>query len=372
MEMLRKFVHSRKERRIFMNYVRIGRFMHEIAGDEAVRKAFKNNKEDLIDIIDRTKEYIPLEQVLRCFNITRTTYNNWILGLYGDCHLSQLNWCKVKRPQQMSDYEINTMRDLLQDKEMEHWPISSVAHYARRNGLLYASNSTWYKYAKILGIRQHPKKQKYKRKRPGIKASAPNQIWHADVTYFRIGTEMYYIYLVVDNYSRKILSYYVSNELSARHRLKTIEEAYENEFGLVYDDVTLLVDGGRENNNSKMDGYIDMLPNLRKLIALKDIRFSNTQVEAHNRILKYSWLYRIKIKDGEHLKEVVKFAIREFNLERPYDAIGGLTPAEAHEQMDGYMDTSKELQMKEARSERCNSNRCNHCEDCPFVEEDVD
>jgi len=107
------------------------------------------------------------------------------------------------------------MKDLLTDKELEHWPISSVAHYARRNGLMYASNSTWYKYARILGLRKKAKQFRHKRKKKkGIKAAAPNSIWHADVTYFRVGNEMHYIYLVVDNYSRKILSHLVSNRLN--------------------------------------------------------------------------------------------------------------------------------------------------------------
>lgn len=371
LQLLKKFIHSRNERRIFMTYVRMGRFLQEIAGDKLIKKLLSENKEDLIDLIERSKGNIPLEQLLRCFSLSRSTYNTWILGLYGDCYRSQLNWCKVRQPHQLSDEEIGVMKDLLSAKEFEHWPISSVAHYARRNGIMYASNSTWYKYAKILDLRRPTKRYRKRRHKSGIKAHTPNEIWHADVTYFSIGTKMYYIYLVVDNYSRKILSHEVSDQLSAKHRLKTIREAYENEFGLLYNDVTLMVDGGSENNNHLMNDFVDILPNLRKLIALKDIRFGNTQVEAHNKILKQSWLYRTEIKDGDHLKRVTKEAIREFNMDRPHDALGGLTPAEAHEQMEPYMDNLKEEKMKEARKDRCLQNKCNSCKDCPFVKEKV-
>lgn len=366
LELLRKFIHSRNERRIFFTYVRIGRFLHDIAGDQTIRKLLNENKEDLIDVIERAKDNMPMEQLLRCFNISRTTYTTWMLGLYGDCHQSQLNWCRVKRPQQLSNEEIDMMRELLTSKEFEHWPISSVAHYARRNGMMYASNSTWYKYAKLLGLRRQKVKFKHHRVRKGIKAKVPNEIWHADVTYFRVGTKMYYIYLVVDNYSRKILSHIVSDKLNAQNRLKTIRDAYEEEFGLMYDDLTLLVDGGRENNNRTMDEFVELLPNLRKLVALKDVRFGNVQVEAHNKILKQSWLYRKEIKDGEQLKRVTRDAIKEFNLKRPHDALGGLTPAEAHESMEGYMDFVKQGKMQEARLDRCNHNKCNSCHDCPF------
>ena len=368
--LLKQFVHSRNERRIFMNYVRIGRFIEKISGERVLRKLFAENKAEVIDLIERIKETMPLEQVLRFFNISRSTYNLWILGLYGDCYHSPLNWCKVKQPNQLGADEVSIMKDLLTDKELEHWPISSVAHYARRNGLMYASNSTWYKYARILGLRKKAKQFRHKRKKKkGIKAAAPNSIWHADVTYFRVGNEMHYIYLVVDNYSRKILSHLVSNRLNAQNRLKTIKEAYENEFGMIYSDLRLIVDGGSENNNHIVDRYVEMLPNLQKLVALKDIQFGNVQVEAHNKILKQSWLYRTEVKNGEHLKRITKAAIHEFNMVRPYDALGGLTPSEAHEQSEDYMNRKRQLQMLEARKQRCITNKCNTCTNCPYKQD---
>ena len=96
--LLKQFVHSRNERRIFMNYVRIGRFIEKISGERVLRKLFAENKAEAIDLIERIKETMPLEQVLRFFNISRLTYNLWILGLYGDCYHSPLNWCKASSP----------------------------------------------------------------------------------------------------------------------------------------------------------------------------------------------------------------------------------------------------------------------------------
>lgn len=369
MDLLKKFIHSRSERRLFMTYVRIGRFMQDVAGDKVMRKLLKAHKAELIDVIDRAKEIMPYEHVLRCFNISRSTYNVWVLGMYGDCQKSSLNWCKIRQPHQLEEQEVNTMRTLLTSQELEHWPISSVAHHARREGLMYASNATWYKYSSILSLRTRTTRFKARRKKLGIKASEPNQIWHADVTNFRVGTEMFYIYLVVDNYSRKILSHLVSNKLNAQNRLITIKEAYENEFGMLYPDMTLMVDGGSENNNATMDNFIDLLPNLRKLVALKDIQFGNIQIEAHNKILKQSWLYRADVKNGEQLKQITKDAIYEFNFVRPYDALGGMTPAEAHDNTDNYMNSKKINLMLETRRGRCNKNKCDSCENCPFKTE---
>lgn len=366
MDHLRRFMESKKDQRSFISMIRVIRFMQEIAGDELMKKKLKTNKEEVIDLIEHVKDSMPLDQVLRCFNITRTTYNTWIMNLYGNCNLSELNWCKVKQPQQLSNAEVNTMRELLTHPDFSHWPISSVAHYARREGLMYASNSTWYKYSKLLKLRKQDKQLRKKPKRQGIKANEPNEIWHADVTYFRVGVKMYYIYLVIDNFSRKILNFMVSDKLSAKNRLQTIKDAYTDEFGLLYPNLMLLVDGGSENNNHTMDDFVDLLPNLTKFVALRDIQFGNVQIESHNKILKQSWLYRKKIVDGHQLKREVANAIHEFNMKRPYDALGGMTPSEVHEGVDNYMDWRRQTLMREARMQRCSSNQCTTCEHCPF------
>lgn len=46
--LLKQFVHSRNERRIFMNYVRIGRFIEKISGERVLRKLFAENKAEFI------------------------------------------------------------------------------------------------------------------------------------------------------------------------------------------------------------------------------------------------------------------------------------------------------------------------------------
>jgi putative transposase len=307
-ELLKQFIQSKNARRIFMTYVRIGRFIEKVAGEKIIRQQFKKHKADLIDVVERARETLPLKQVLKCFSLSETTYNLWVLGMYSGCSNSLLDWCLVRQPHQLKVEEVKKLEELLKDPTKLHWPISSIFHYAKRNDLLHIGKATMYKYAKLLGIRR-PKPSYRKRKdEPGIKAHRSNQIWHADVTYFKIGLIKFYIYLVVDNFSKKVISHLVCNELSAKNRLTTIKDAYEKEYGSFEDDVILLVDGGSENNNKLVDTYIHALPKLTKLRALHDIIFGNTQIEAHNRILKQGWLYRKEFQDEDDLRdEVDKF-----------------------------------------------------------------
>lgn len=365
LELLKEFVRSKNARRIFMAYVRVGRFIQRITSEKLIKQQYKKNKADLIDVVERARKTLPLKQVLKCFSLNEKTYNLWVLGMYSDCGHSAIDWCLSRQPHQLTKDEITEMQRLLTVKEFEHWPISSLAHYARRNDLLHASPSTWYKYAKILGIRRPKPTFRKKKNAPGIKAERPNQVWHADVTQFKIGTIKYYIYLLVDNFSKKILSYKVSDELSGKSRLETIKTAYTSEFGSFQEDLKLLVDGGSENHNSIVNEYVGNLKNLTKLRALHDINFGNTQIEAHNKILKQGWLYRKPIIEFEMLQVELENFVNEFNEVRPHHSIGGMTPSEMHDGKENYFNASYKQIASEARKHRCRENKCNTCSNCP-------
>ncbi len=367
LELLKEFARSKKAKRIFITYVRIGRFIQELASDKFMRAKFKQNKEDVIDIVERARTSMPFEHVLKCFGLSKTTYNTWVMGLYSNCNNSKLDWCLIRQPQQMDAKELETMESLLTSKEYAHWPISSIAHYARRNGLIYASHSTWYKYAKLLKVKREKIKKKEYKKRTGIKASRPNEIWHADVSYFKIGVQTYYIYFLVDNYSRKILSHLVSNSLSAALRLQTIQTAYENEIGVDPEELILMVDGGSENNNHLVNDYVSKQPHLKKIRALHDIRFGNTQVESHFRILKYNWLYRKEIINFSQLRKELDDYVQDFNDERPAHVLDGMTPSEVYFQHDNYFDAHCEKQQHLARKNRYIVNKCNACSSCQLA-----
>jgi putative transposase len=364
-ELLKEFVRSKNARRIFMAYVRIGRFIQSVTSEKVIKQQFKKNKADLIDVVERARTTLPLKQVLKCFSLNEKTYNLWVLGMYSDCAGSAIDWCLSRQPHQLTKDELDVMEELLRSSQFEHWPISSLAHYARRNDLLHCSPSTWYKYARILGVRRSKPKYRKKKNAPGIKAERPNQVWHADVTQFKIGTMKYYIYLLVDNFSKKILSYKLSDELSGKSRFETIKAAYESEFGSFQEDVKLLVDGGSENHNEIVNSYVGNLGNLTKLRALHDINFGNSQIEAHNKILKQGWLYRKPITEYGMLRDELERFVLEFNEVRPHHSIGGMTPSEMHQGCENYFNTSYKQVASAARKHRCRVNKCNTCTNCP-------
>jgi hypothetical protein len=103
---------------------------------------------------------------------------------------------------------------------------------------------------------------------------------------------------------------------------------------------------------------------LTKSRTLHDIYFSNTQVEAHNRILKQGMLYRREFQEEADLHEEVDKFVYKFNEIRPHGSIGGLTPSEKHAGSSDYNNSSFKKRAFQARQERYELNRCNTCTMC--------
>jgi hypothetical protein len=87
--------------------------------------------------------------------------------------------------------------------------------------------------------------------------------------------------------------------------------------------VLLINDGGPEN---KLKDFIaqEQLP-MEHRTALVDVHYSNSMIEAINKTIKYNYLYRKDISDGEQLKEVMQWSVENFNG-RPHVSHRGLTP----------------------------------------------
>ena len=139
LELLRQIIRSKNSRKIFITYVRIGRFLQSLTKENYLREQLKKHKMDMIDVVERARKTLPFNQVLKCFNLSKTTYNLWVLGLYSNCHKSKSDWCLRRQPHQLNHVEIENMKRLLTANEFSHWPISSIAHHAKRKDLLHTS-----------------------------------------------------------------------------------------------------------------------------------------------------------------------------------------------------------------------------------------
>lgn len=150
------------------------------------------------------------------------------------------------------------------------------------------SRTSWYRYCLRFGISEERKTEKKNRKRDSIKASKPNEIWHMDVTQFVTSDNVkFYVYTIIDNFSRKVLAWNVSRELSAKTRLISLKEAIRKVLKLEISDLELISDGGPENDNFRVRNLLSHSDiNIQLKIAKKDIKQSNSVIEGSFKILK--------------------------------------------------------------------------------------
>lgn len=156
----------------------------------------------------------------------------------------------------------------------------------------------------------------------GLIAEKSNQYFHIDTTYYHISEgRKVCITFIMDNYSKMILGFAVNEKLC----FDLIKGAFTNALSTVlsHKDINksyLVCDGGKENNNKQIEGFISeiTLPKLTKLIALKDIPFSNSPIEAIHKIMKGRYIRNRKFQTTEGLIKFLSEAVYDYNYLRPH------------------------------------------------------
>jgi len=323
-----------------------------------IRKQFLKYSEEIIHTIDLTKGALGLDKAFKMFMISPSTYYYWKNKI--NCTNSLLKLCRTRHPQQLTNNEVSVIKDYLIKKEFINWSLASVYYKQLRDKAAGVSIGTFYKYAKLLKLSRQKHNHRRKKHTVGIRAEKPLQILHADLTIFRpLDNTKVYIYFIADNFSRKILAWKASLKYSAKYTFQNLKEVLENyNINSLKQDVDFIVDGGSENK-AEVDSFIQN-SNINKVIAQKDIVYSNSMVEAVNKRIKYDFLFPYDIQNFEQTINHLEKAVGEYN-NKPYHPLHGLTPNEVFE---GQMPDKNMFRnhILEARQLRIQINRVNQCD----------
>lgn len=160
-----------------------------------------------------------------------------------------------------------------------------------------------------------------------LKPSRPEEVFVSDITYLKSRERTHYLSLVTDAYSRRIMGYHLSDDLSAENVVKALKMAVKNRItqqplihhsdrGLQYASVVYQKELRRHNITPSMtDGY--------------DC-YQNALAERINGILKYEFLME-KCNTGIELKLLVRQSIDVYNRKRPHLSLHMKTPDEIHQ-----------------------------------------
>jgi putative transposase len=162
----------------------------------------------------------------------------------------------------LTETERAKLLETANQQKFANLPPSQIVPKLADEGIFLASESTLYRVLraeKQLAHRGRAKAASKKRPEPFV-ATEPNQLWSWDITY--MGTTVkglfFYLYLIMDVFSRKIVGWEVYAEESAEHASKTLRKAYLRE-GIAGRLLVLHSDNGSPMKGATMLGTMQNL-----------------------------------------------------------------------------------------------------------------
>lgn len=169
------------------------------------------------------------------------------------------------------------------------------------------------------------RKYKYRRNRlqRNFTQAEPNKFWVSDITYARVNYEFYAVCVVIDLFSRKVLSYGISPEMDMELVFNTFSKAFESRKRP--EGVTFHSDQGSQYTAYRFRKMLQDF-GVRQSLSNPGTPHDNAVVEAFFSILKREELSHNWYNTPESLNETVWEYIEFFNSHRPHKKLKLQTP----------------------------------------------
>lgn len=175
----------------------------------------------------------------------------------------------------------------------------------------------------LTSIRQHSKALFEKERKTYCKnhlnqnftTTAPNQVWVSDVTCYSFQQKNYYICVILDLFSRKVIGCKVSHRNSTQLVKATFKMAYESRKppeGLIFH-----TDRGTNYKSHTFMSYLKSC-NVIQSFSRAHMPYDNSVMESFFSSFKREELYRTKYKSEKELKMAIEDYIEFYNSKRPH------------------------------------------------------
>lgn len=217
------------------------------------------------------------------------------------------------------------------------WPIYGyrrITAILRREGFVI-NHKRVQRLMKILNIRAiYPKPNTSKKGEDStiypyllgnMSITSPNEAWQTDITYLRTNNGFMYLVAIIDVYSRKLLSYRLSNNLGSEACILALEDAIMK-YG-----VPKIVnsDQGAQYTGSEWIGLLNHY-GIKISMTGKGRCCDNIYIERFWRSFKYEGSYLYKWRTVAELKDNIPKWIEWYNGKRPHQSLDYKTPDEVY------------------------------------------
>ena len=265
------------------------------------------------------------------------TLRRWTAG--GQVHADQRSVAPRPDPRnKLSDEERATILSLCNFTEFASLPPSQIVPKLADQGRSLASESSFYRILRSDGQQHHRGRAKppVRRKPPtSYKASAPCEVWTWDITWMPgpVAGMFFYLYLIVDIFSRKIVGWEVHERESADLAATLIRQAVMSE-GCITRPLVLHADNGSPMKGATMKVTMEKL-GITASYSRPRVSNDNPFSEALFRTCKYrpDWPTKGFAARADAQAWVKSFA-NWYNDQHLHSAIRFVTPNERHAGQD--------------------------------------
>ena len=155
----------------------------------------------------------------------------------------------------------------------------------------------------------------------GMMINAPSVVWQSDITYYRIRDKFYYAVFIIDVYTKKIVGYYVSNNMRGTANVKALKMALK-------DNKVPKIHHSDRGSQYTYKSYIDLLKVNNTTISMALSAQDNAYAERINRTIKEEYLDHWKPESFSQLKGQVKKAVLNYNNKRSHNHLKKRNPKE--------------------------------------------
>lgn len=244
----------------------------------------------------------------------------------------------AKRPEpahKLSEEEERQILDVIHQSDFKSLPPSQIVPALADQGTYIASESSFYRVMHKYKQQQHRGRSKKRSAKPltSHRATGANQVWMWDITWLPgpVKGLFFYLYLVLDLYSRKIVGWEIWEEESAEHASQLIRRTVLSEQCVIRQQPLVL----HSDNGSPMKGatLIETLYSLGITPSRSRPRVSNDNPYAESifRTCKYRPEYPEQgFKDRTEAREWVLRFVRWYNHEHRHSGLNFITPNQRH------------------------------------------
>ena len=176
----------------------------------------------------------------------------------------------------------------------------------------------------------HPQHKIYPYLLRGVDIIRPNQVWSTDITYVRLPRGFVYLVAIIDWYSRKILSWRLSNTMDAGFCVDCLEEAIKT-YG------TPEIFNSDQGSQFTSDAFTGVLINNAVKISMdgRGRALDNIFVERLWRTVKYEEVYLKQHDTVQSLLMGLTDYFVFYNQERYHQSLGYKTPDRVYQTVLG-------------------------------------